>query len=402
MERGVEDVRRDASCVRRVSALVTTRGFDFRGDEGGEGCSRRVSRRRKHPRRDRIDDRHVHPRERLAGGSRVTIPHGSRLVTIPRGNVAIRRMRVAFARDGVDFPARRAVSDGGDAVGEYFARDVGVGVDGSREDDVDDGDVRDVRSRTERRASRGDERAQTRGARKQRAPANAVIAEDGRAGRVRRGEDERHARGSPRVPENRVQARRDPRCCRANRRDEPRVFRDDARATPERSSADERADEVRSTTACALTPLMPNALHPANASSERITRVIAGRGCLGATRPPPPADAATTCALICRRCAMGGQMPRSMRARRRGGSASPRRPRRVPTRSSARRGEAAGTRTPRPTPPPRWDRRAASRCRARRRRRTRRADRPGHRRDRSRARGSRRARARVATRRSAR
>ena len=84
-----------------------------------------------------------------------------------------------------------------------------------------------------------------------------------------------------------------------------------AATTPERS-ADERADEVRSTTACALTPLMPNALHPANVSSERETRVVAGRGCLGATRPPPPADAATTCALRCRRCAMGGEMPRSI------------------------------------------------------------------------------------------
>ena len=81
--------------------------------------------------------------------------------------------------------------------------------------------------------------------------------------------------------------------------------------TPERS-ADERPDDVRSTTACALTPLMPNALHPANVSSERETRVVAGRGCLGATRPPPPADAATTCALRCRRCAMGGEMPRSI------------------------------------------------------------------------------------------
>ena len=63
----------------------------------------------------------------------------------------------------------------------------------------------------------------------------------------------------------------------------------------------ERIHRARSTTACALTPLMPNALHPANASSERITRVIADRGCLGATRPPPPADAVTTCALIRRR-----------------------------------------------------------------------------------------------------
>ena len=150
MERGVEGVRGDASRVRRVSTLVGERGVHFRGD----GASLRVARRGKDPRRDRVD---VLDRERIAAS-------------------------LVFVRDGDDSPARRAVSDGGGAVGEHFARDVGGGFDGPGEDDVDDGDVRHVRSRSERRASRGDERAQTRGARKQRAPANAVIAEDGRAG----------------------------------------------------------------------------------------------------------------------------------------------------------------------------------------------------------------------------